>query len=1015
MDYEESQSEESISPESTGERLKNRVLKPGESFGNFRVVKCQAAGLIANYYHMQHVRDLHDVTVGIFHHRVEADDKFLKRLQALQKNSEGFQHEAIPKIVDCAVVNERTCIFLETVKGQSLSQYFSAHGSPGNTGIDSDAVTRLVAQLLGAVGYAHSQGVDHRDLDSDMIFVKEDGSLQVLGLGIKAALGVELFESIVSASVSPLVSNKTVGRINSFDIMSPEYKGGKTEDSRVDVYGVGVLGYWLLTGQKFQLSKWVAPSALVKGLSSKWDDFFEKSLERDNEIRFQSCKIALIGLKDADVEADPDRAGFVQRQIDRIPVLKGIVERGELVARVYRLSLIGVVGLTLTALAASFLGVAFTETEEYVREVAQEVGVGEAPTVRVKLSPPFSKLQFVGYSNKFIAIEGAIGLLVQPGDYKLLITAPHHVEQEVALHVPVEGSGDTIDLEVALKPSWTDFKITSEPGAAISVIDDRGIEIDLGVVDGEGNFSIEKGIFARTYQIVVKKEGYTSRTLDNHEIEFDTANEVQVDLVPLPSSVTIRTEPTGARILINDVLVGVSPVTVDDVEPAEHYLVIAHYDGYRSVGRRIEIEAGEAKVVDFGALFSRSGELTFDVTFEGISVAEALPMMGELSVEVDGDVFPYGSHQLSALKEGPHNIQLLHPQYRSEAQEVTIVDREVAKIDVQLFPRPGVVELVLPKAFKPEVLVNHEEVTLTDGVVEVPAGETVELELRIQNHLTMSRKVELAPNERFVWEVEPVAIPGPTVGQSWTMPYLGHEFAWVGSGQFSMGSPPTEPARLPNEGPETQIQFTEGFWAAIYEVTQAQFIEIMDRNPSEFLGLKKPVVNVTWKEAKQFCELLTHFEKVADHLPEGYVYRLPTEAEWECLARAGTQSPFSFGDTADATRGNFRGVYPASNEKGVRATAHYGTVNVGSYSANPWGIYDVHGNAQEWTLDIYNGRLPGGRLVDPAPRTEGQRIAVRGGSWENFAPLVRSASRAEVRPDTQSNAIGFRVVLAPAK
>ncbi|MDP4878713.1 MAG: hypothetical protein NWR36_02415 [Opitutales bacterium] len=145
----------------------------------------------------------------------------------------------------------------------------------------------------------------------------------------------------------------------------------------------------------------------------------------------------------------------MQRQIDRIPVLKGIVERGELVARVYRLSLIGVVGLTLTALAASFLGVAFTETEEYVREVAQEVGVGEAPTVRVKLSPPFSKLQFVGYSNKFIAIEGAIGLLVQPGDYKLLITAPHHVEQEVALHVPVEGSGDTIDLEVALKPSWT--------------------------------------------------------------------------------------------------------------------------------------------------------------------------------------------------------------------------------------------------------------------------------------------------------------------------------------------------------------------------------------------------------------------------------------------------------------------------------------------------------------------------------------------------------------------------------
>lgn len=1015
MDHEESQSEEPVNPESSAERLKNRVLKPGESFGNFRVVKCQAAGLIANYYHMQHVRDLHDVTVGIFHHRVEADDKFLKRLQTLQKTLEGFQHEAIPKIVDCAVVNQRTCIFLETVKGLSLSQYFSAHGSPGHTGIDPDVVTRLVARLLGAVGYAHSQGLDHRDMDSDLIFVKEDGSIQILGIGVKAALGVTLFESIVSASVSPLVSNKTVGRINSFDVMSPEYKGGHSEDSRVDVYGVGVLGYWLLTGQKFQLAKWVAPSELVDELPKNWDAFFKKALDRDNELRFQSCKMALIGLKETDVELDAERAGFVQRQIDRIPVPKGIVERGELAARVYRLSIIGLVGLTLTALAASFLGVVFTETEEYVREVAQEVGVGEEPTVRVKLSPPVSKLQFVGYSNKFIASEGAIGLLVQPGDYKLLITAPHHVEKEVELNVPVKSDGGTIEIEVALKPSWTDFRITSEPGASISVIDDRNIEIDLGVVDADGNFSIEKGIFAGTYQIVVQKEGYSPQTLDNQEIAFDTANEVHVDLVPLPSSVTIRTQPEGARILINDVLVGVSPVNVDDLKPAEHYLVVAHYDGYRSVGRRIEIEAGEAKVVDFGALFPRSGELKFDVEFEGLSGAEALTLMDELSVEVDGEVLPYQSDQLSALKEGSHKIQLLHPQYRSKTQEVMIVDRETVSVEVKLFPRPGVVELVLPKAFNPVVLVNQTEVTLVDGRVEVSAGEPVELELRIQNHLTMSRKVQLAPNERFVWEVKPVAIPGPTVGQSWTMPYLGHKFVWVGAGQYTMGSPPTEHARLPNEGPETRVQLTKGFWAGIYEVTQAQFIEIMDRNPSEFLGLKKPVVNVTWAEAKQFCELLTHFEKVAGRLPEGYVYRLPTEAEWEFMARAGTESPFSFGAIADTTMGNFRGLYPASNESGVRATEHYGTVNVGSFAANPWGIYDVHGNAQEWTLDIYNGRLPGGSLVDPAPRSDGQRVAVRGGSWENFATHVRSASRDEVRPDIQSNAIGLRVVLAPEK
>lgn len=1009
----EETSQKSVAAAQKKELLKNRLLKIGDSFGNYRVVKCMCAGLLAHYYQMQHIRDLNDVTVGIFHHRTEGDEKFLKRLKDLQKTVSTFNDPAIPKIRDCITINERNCILLGPVKGMTLSQYFEVNGIPGQQGISPRAATRIIARLLGSLGYAHSQGVDHRDLDSDLIYVREDGSLQILGLGIKAALGVTLFESIVSASVSPLASNKTMARLNSFDVMSPEYKFGVAEDARVDVYAIGFIGYWLLTGHKVALAEYVPPTMLVEDISPNWNSFFEHSLERFQNKRYQSCKIALLGLKDADEELHLEGAGLVQRQIDRIPVPKGIVERGELAARIYRLFVIGLIGLTLTAICASFLSVSYTEEKDYRRVVATLAQTAEATALNLQVKPPVAKVEFIGYGDSFITNQGELNLAVQPGDYKLRFSAPYYIEQIVPVSI-LAGGNSTEQLEVELRPAWADIIIRTEPEAAVSVVDARGLKIELGVADAAGIFSLKNGILSGTYQVLVKKEGYESNTLEDQAIEFGTISEIDAPLLPLPANVSIQTNPSGAAIVINDIERGTTPLSLEGVIASDQYLALVRLDGYRPISRHFQVRPGADMTIDFGDLVPLSGALRIEVSVLGDSAPEPLALIDELKVVMDDMSIPFGDETLDYVLVGEYRIRLEHPLYISDEVTLKVEDRGNDALSFELSPRPGLVELEMPGNLEAEVLLDGQPASLSNGQIQVPAYQEVEFELRIRNYLTMVRSFKLSPNEILVWEVDPASIPGPTERQSWILPYFGISFAWLPPGQFKMGSPLPEHARIPNEGPQSRVRFTRGFWVGAYEVTQAQYSEIVGQNPSNFKSSSRPVESVSWEDAKVFCELLTNFERDAGRLPEGYVYRLPSEAEWEYAARGGTTTPFNFGNKADASMGHFRGVYPRHRKDGLRVPiGGYGTAPVGSYPANAFGVYDVHGNVREWTLDNYNGRLGGESLVDPRPRTDGSRIAVRGGGWGDSAARVRSAVREEASPEVTSEAIGFRVVLAP--
>ena len=994
-------------PDQPGAPQSHPVFSPGENFGNYRVVRCISAGLLINYYHMQHVRDLDDVTVGVLHPRTNQDAKLLKRLQGLQEQLNGIDHEGIPKIRDCSKLSGVHCIFFDPVEGETLSSHFVEKREEGADGLRPQQVSHISASLLGLLGCAHMQGLDHRDIDTDFVFVQEDGSVKVLGLGLRAALGDTLFESVVSASISPLHARKRVERLTSFDVLSPEHKSGIEEDSRVDVFAVGVIGYWLMTGREPNLIDLGLPSTILPGVSSSWDVFFAKSLERNKEDRYQSCKGALIGLKATEVETSPDETSFVQRQIDRIPVPKGVVDRGDLATRVYRLSLIGLIGVTLTALMASFFERAFLGESSDVPALVQAAS-GEPANVQLKLSPESARVSAVGHEPIFRAKNGKLNLQLEDGDAQLKILATGYVSQTIGIRVG--GGRPDIQQEIVLQPKSSAFSVFSAPSAEVVLVDGEGVEQVLGETNADGFLMLPDFSFEGSYDVIVRKFEYSTFKLEDYEFSKGEETEIRAPLKALFTSLTIESAPEEARVYVNNVEIGTTPLTISSVEIGRSYQVVLRKQGFRTVAEDVQIREDGQAVLDFGQLARRSGSVDVSVEFAGVEESEVPLLLADLEIELDGIRMPFAEEELQSLDEGEYLLRAWHPFYRAEPLRFSVRDREVSVRTLRMEPLPGRLIIQLPEGLDAQVSLNGAVVALENGALTIPANTAATVGLEVRNYLSMRRQYRLGPNEQREWAVELVPIPGPDLEKDWSVPYLSMPYKWIPAGSFVQGSPLSERGRMPNEGPRTQVTFSQGYWVATFETTQAQYKAITGRVPSDFRGPRLPVESITWEQARGFCELLTERERSFGRLPEGYVYRLPTEAEWELAARGGSEDAYSFGPAISGRVGNFRKGLALS----LGDREQYGALPVGSFEPNAFGLYDVHGNVAEWTVDRYDGRLPGDAVVDPSPHQSGERIAVRGGSWRDNDLRVRISVRNDVRPDKFSNDLGFRVVLAPS-
>jgi formylglycine-generating enzyme required for sulfatase activity len=240
----------------------------------------------------------------------------------------------------------------------------------------------------------------------------------------------------------------------------------------------------------------------------------------------------------------------------------------------------------------------------------------------------------------------------------------------------------------------------------------------------------------------------------------------------------------------------------------------------------------------------------------------------------------------------------------------------------------------------------------------------------------------------------------------------------IAPGTFAMGSPVTPLNVAPyynaaDAQPVHLVTISRPFWIGRFEVTQAEYQAAMGFNPSWHQGAgypnapQQPVEYVSWNEAVAYCNWLTSSEATAGRLPAGYVYRLPTEAEWEYCCRAGTTTEFHTGATLVCGQANFDWFQCAN-------PGLYETAVVGSYSPNAFGLHDMHGNVREWCLDAWDGNAnyPAGPATDPFVPNGGLRVA-RGGGWSSASHDCRSARRGAFHPADFRISLGFRVVCAP--
>ena len=582
-----------------------------------------------------------------------------------------------------------------------------------------------------------------------------------------------------------------------------------------------------------------------------------------------------------------------------------------------------------------------------------------------------SGLNFEADAVRLDQKPGQYILFVSPGQKKVRVLSSNHVPLDIIL----SEYGIRIKSGEAWKIKITgDKKLTEIPVNFLIIPEDAVLEIAgkkqnapyRAIPLKEGNLSVKvsKAGFktqTRTIEVSAKKNLF----------EF-TLEEIIQEL----QSVTIRSEPKGADFFVDGINKGQTDKGV--------FLYPNSYDvkwslsGYVDVQQTLEVKENGKN--EFSVkLEKNTGKLSWSVN----------PSNAKLLINKED----FTNASQAELAPGRYLIELSADGYDSQSETIELKRGENLRKTWSLEQQTGGLQFMIdPVDAKVSLKRGSQTVETWTGlkILKNLAVGTYQITAEMNGFETKTQTVTITKDKTQAVELKlekskAISATGKTYTNS-----IGMEFVLIPSGTFKMGSSNGES----DEKPIHSVTISEAFYMGKYEVTQKEWKAVMGSNPSYFEGDDLPVENVSWNDIQEFVKKLNQKEG-------GNKYQLPTEAEWEYAARAGSNSKWSFGDN-ESQLGDYAWYGSNSNSQ---------THPVGQKKPNKYGLYDVHGNVWEWVQDWYDSNYySSSPKTDSKGPSSGSLRVFRGGGWYSDAEYTRSADRDFDNPEYGFSNIGFRLV-----
>ncbi|HYW43712.1 MAG TPA: bifunctional serine/threonine-protein kinase/formylglycine-generating enzyme family protein [Bryobacteraceae bacterium] len=851
--------------------------------------------------------------------RLAGDPQAMERFQREARAASILNHPNICTVYDIDQFEGAPFIAMEFLEGQTLDLRLAGKA------LAVDELLDLALQIADGLDAAHQRGLLHRDLKPLNLFITTRGQAKILNFGL-ASLHAET--PIRTEPASPLLDLAP----GAAACLSPEQLRGENLDARTDLFSLGAVLYEMATGVRAfdgnsnadicdaVLHRAPSPvSQLNPSLPPKLDDVIGKALEKDREVRYQHA---------ADLRADLKR---VKREMDSLRIAR--TAQPSQPAHLGRYQITGRLG-------AGGMGTVYEGTDPVI---------GRTVAIKTILQDRLGSSQgAVELRARLMREARAAGSLAHPN----IVTVFDAGEEPGVTYIVMELiRGSTLDAML--------------PCAGTPVPTQRALEI-LAEAATALDFAHSRGVVHRDVKpsnIMIQADGIVKLT------DFGIARSV-TDTVTLAGSLagtpyfmspeqlrgeeaTRRSDQYSLAVVAWILLTGSRPFDGDQLMPLISKILTHEPPRSGSLNPPADGVLRRALAKDAEARFESCSSFMSALRAACIQKPAANLETGRTKRRRI-----LAAAVLACLLAAAGIAWRLRPQpVRHEQKASAISPDPIASPPAMDTP---------PKANPPDrqaAAASGERSSAKAAPIAAPVPARVS---------PPSRAAGTAPSHAGV-------LPQPSGPyESKTNPRDGLTYIWIPAGTFQMGCSPEDNECFENEKPAHQVTITKGFRMGQTEVTQEAYQKVIGRNPSFFRGVNRPVDNVTWDEARSYCQAIG--------------MRLPTEAEWEYAARAGsTGSRYGELDRIAWVDGN--------SEKQ--------THQVAGKQANAWGLHDMLGNVWEWVADWF-ARYPPGDATDPEGPATGQFRALRGGAWLNKPRAARASGRSWYVPEHRGPGGGFR-------